>query len=612
VIRPAADGTLTGPVPARLAVSAPRVDGILERGQRFRASLWGCGELAWLRFPLLPAPWRILPNLVEGAGFRFGLAQTRPVVALELRGGTDRVTWRGARRPQRGYAAVADAAVAIDDAGTEWCVLPWGRAALRREGRVALLALGEDVAEVRGALTMSPERVFSEADDYVRRCRRIELDDAVLGSMAVHALHAAFGSIKRSPAGGFAGVAAGPGYSLPARSYYRDGYWTLQAILPFRPQLVRDTLGVLAQGVHQDGEAPSAVITPGPSARHFHDSQGLKKDIPAAAPAYPHDWWRDHFDSPLLFGILAGEYEAAAADPAVVDAAWPKLLAIAERYRTMPAHAGVLPCKPAGNDRDWADNVYRTGLVTYDIALYHGFLRALAALAERREPALATTLRQRARAVRRAATEALWDPELGHYLEYRAHDGYVERHLALDTLTAIRFGLADDTRSAAVLAAVGKDLTTARNDRQPYGDWGVMACFPPYRRRRDTRGKSAFPFRYHNGADWPYLDGLYAGQLLQRDDPSWRYPLTRWWRYGLAQGWPAPVEYYSPPFGAGAPLQAWSAMPAAAMVQDGFGVRPPYRLKAPPFGDAVLRDVSIEGRRRDLVSQGGELLVRPA
>jgi hypothetical protein len=95
----------------------------------------------------------------------------------------------------------------------------------------------------------------------------------------------------------------------------------------------------------------------------------------------------------------------------------------------------------------------------------------------------------------------------------------------------------------------------------------VLCTFPPYRRRSDTRAKSAFPFRYHNGADWPYWDGVYAEELLRRKLPGWRYPLLRWWQTCLQQGWAGAVEYFSPPFGRGSPLQGWSSLPAGVALR---------------------------------------------
>lgn len=96
------------------------------------------------------------------------------------------------------------------------------------------------------------------------------------------------------------------------------------------------------------------------------------------------------------------------------------------------------------------------------------------------------------------------------------------------------------------------------------------------------RSKSAFAYRYHNGSDWPYLDAIDAACRLRADTalPGWEYSLLRWWEFGLERGWTDPVEYYAPPFGRGALLQAWSGM-AAAAIAEGFGWS--------PFGAAARR-----------------------
>ena len=109
----------------------------------------------------------------------------------------------------------------------------------------------------------------------------------------------------------------------------------------------------------------------------------------------------------------------------------------------------------------------------------------------------------------------------------------------------------------------------------------MLCAYPPYQRPRDVRAKSAFAFRYHNGSDWPYWDGVYAEERLRHGLGGARYALTRWWEMCLANGWAGAVEYYSPPFGRGSLLQGWSAMPAAIAIKYGLerlsdqaGVRP--------------------------------------
>src|SRR5262249_57906020 len=87
--------------------------------------------------------------------------------------------------------------------------------------------------------------------------------EAILRSMVRHGLHATLASARRDAKGRFAGLAAGINYSAPARTYYRDGYWTAQALLPIEPAIVRAQIDLLAYGIQTDGEAPSAVLTTG-------------------------------------------------------------------------------------------------------------------------------------------------------------------------------------------------------------------------------------------------------------------------------------------------------------------------------------------------------------
>ena len=144
-----------------------------------------------------------------------------------------------------------------------------------------------------------------------------------------------------------------------------------------------------------------------------------------------------------------------------------------------------------------------------------------------------------------------------------SRDGSDEPHLTLDCLTLLRYGAVSGERAEAVLEAVQARLETRHNSGQPYGDWGMLFAWPPYSRRSDLRAKSAFPYRYHNGGDWPWLDAVYAQERLRRGLDGWRYPLTRWWESCLANGWAGAVEHFSPPFGRGSLLQAWSSLPAA-------------------------------------------------
>ena len=287
-----------------------------------------------------------------------------------------------------------------------------------------------------------------------------------------------------------------------------------------------------------------------------------------------------------------------------------KVVAVLERGRSL-AGRGSLPMKPF-NDRDWADNVFRHGYVTYDVALYHGALEAGAALLEGTRPAAAARYRAVAAAVRAAASEELFDEASGHFVEFvpARDDGAGppgEKHLTLDSLVALRTKMASPAQARASLAAAGRILETRHNRDQPYGDWGVMSTYPPYLSTTRRRAKSSFAYRYHNGSDWPYLDGIYAEALLAAGSPGWRYPLTRWFEVGLSRGWPTPVEYFAPPWGRGCPLNGWSSMPAAAMLLGGFGLRPSGSPRPPPWGDCRLDGVLVDGVRSSITVAGGNV-----
>ena len=61
---------------------------------------------------------------------------------------------------------------------------------------------------------------------------------------------------------------------------------------------------------------------------------------------------------------------------------------------------------------------------------------------------------------------------------------------------------------------------------------------------------------------------MYAAVLLRRHDPLGLEVLSRWWSYGLEQGWLTPVEYFSPAWPVGGMLQGWSSMPAAVLARE--------------------------------------------
>jgi len=395
---------------------------------------------------------------------------------------------------------------------------------------------------------------------------QVEISDPLLKSLYVAGLNASLAMFKEFP-DGQKGLIAGPDYAFPPRIYYRDSYWTAQALIDTVPGLVREHLLHLAGGVHPDGQCPSGIF-----AAH------LLKAWHAPANCNT-DWLPDHFDSPSFFILLLNDYLQATRDWDLLAAVPPQinprlrqpvqtvgqLAAAVIDYLVHQDHDDDGLIEKPYSANDWADNINRSVWVTYDQALYIAALRAFAGFCNR-TPAkgqsghyldLAVTALQGMR-------RELWDEKLGYFINYR-RPGFSEKNFSVDTLVALYYHLLDEVSSQKVLAAADSLLRSDHNHQQPLGDYGLLCAFPPYSCAEDLFDKSALPFCYHNGADWPYWDGVYASILLERHEPGGLEVLTCWWSYGLEQGWLTPVEYYSPAYPTGGMLQGWSSFPAAVM-----------------------------------------------
>jgi hypothetical protein len=508
---------------------APRLQGELAPDGTLSLWLWGLGDVGRLTITPPAGPLVVAPNRIEGAdGTGLYVAQSAPVVALRGFQPTQ------LRSSGRGH-------LLLEPRGDDW-----------------LIVAGADAAEAGRGIELDLETVQREACDHATRCDLLPGAEPLLRSMVVQSAHASLSSVRRFAGGAFAGLSAGLAYANPPRTYYRDGYWTLQLLLRLAPDVVAEQIDLLAQQVQPTGEAPSAVILPCAHADEF-ETRRLEELAMAAVHWRSGDWWSDHFDSPLFFVLAIGDYVAVTGDDAPARRHWAKLAAIFERYVGLVGGGG-LPMKPH-NDRDWADNVLREGLVAYDLGLWVGALGALGRLGRSIAPPVAQAAAEAADKAKAAIDQALWRGD--HYADYVRFDGSAEDHLTLDSLMLLRFGAAQEPRALEVLAAARARLESRRNGGQPYGDFGMLCVYPPFARPSELRAKSAFPYRYHNGADWPWLDGVYAAERLARGLPGWRYPLTRWWEWSLTQGWAGAVEYFSPPFGRGSLLQGWSSLPAA-------------------------------------------------
>lgn len=551
ILTPRADGRLDGAAAVDVPLMAPRLQGVLRADGRLELSLWGSGALGSVRAGPLRGPFVHFPNGVAAASGALFVAQSRPAVLLA---GARLAGLRPARRAAP-WAPIARAAVSGGSVE-----LPWGRLEVQENEAGVVVTAGADAAELSAAKALEPAAIRAEAEAYAAACDRLAEAGPVLRSLVLFGTHAGLASVRRDAGGRFAGLAAGLAYSAPARSYFRDAYWTCPLLLQVAPDRVREQIELLAGGVQRDGEAPSGVIVGGAAQASAWEAARRADPDKARAHLRPGEWWSDHFDSPLFFVLMVADYVRATGDAGAAEAHWERLDGVFRRYAGLAAADG-LPRKPR-HDRDWADNVFRSGLVAYDLGLWVGAADAMAELAQDRDPALAGEARAAAARARQGLSRRLWR-EAGWPADYVAEDGFVEDHLALDAATLAAFDALPESDVLTFLGAVQRRL------ERP---WGLACADPPYRRRADLRAKSAFPGRYHNGGDWPWLDGLYARERLRRGLPGWRHPLTRWWETCLARGWPGAVEHLSPAFGRGSLIQAWSSLPAAVALEHGEAV----------------------------------------
>lgn len=558
VLTPLTDGQLRTVEPVLVPFMAPRLQGDCRPEGKIQLSLWGSGRLANLTFTGWTAPFTYAPNRVETEGGGLYVAQSAP--ALFLKGATLRTLIPARRCAWWGSLAKRERVERLRDrriARTGWGVVI---AEQRPDG--IFVTAGATLDEAQRAFDLDQATLIAEANAYVTRCDAMPEAGPLMRSMISQSLHAALSSIRQDEHGNFAGLAAGQAYSAPARTYYRDGYWTLQALLEREPEAVRAQIDLLARGIQPNGEAPSGVILTGPA--QAEEWEKVRQSDPRIKEEHlrPGDWWSDHFDSPLFFILTIGDYIRATGDSSPLSLHWSKVATIFNRYCGFDETGNGLPVKPR-HDRDWADNVYRHGYVAYDVGLWIGALDVIAQHGGLVDPSVAFDAAAVAKKARASLDEALLQPS-GTYADYGTKTDFVEDHLTLDSLTLLRFNAVSTERAKAVLTRMQETLESRNNSEQPYGDWGVLCAFPPFKRPKDTREKSYFAYRYHNGSDWPYLSGLYAEQRLAYGLGDADYALLRWWKTCLENGWMGAVEYFSPPWGRGSLLQGWSSMPAAA------------------------------------------------
>lgn len=347
-------------------------------------------------------------------------------------------------------------------------------------------------------------------------------------------------------AGDFRAFAAGTNYTYPLRTYFRDSYFTVLCMLSTHPELVRDEILTLARGISEEGVCPSAV----------------KSDFSA--------FWNDHFDSPSLFILELYEYVNRTEDTGILSEKIGNstLLEIAKRVIAKLVDSAdkrtLLPVKDGEhNRRDWADEVNRGGLVTYVEALYVRALRAMSDLLDKAGIHLSKpNYWALSFDAQRNLDRYLFEPELGYYANYFRQCDEDEKNLSIDTIFTVLFGIADEQKAELVLDSM-ESILESGNNPQMKEDFGAMCVYPPYKAPGVAVHKSARPFDYHNGANWPFLTAMYA-YAKALHGREWRDVLLAPFRYNVKRGVYTAVEYFSPYCKTGSCLQAWSS--AAAFV----------------------------------------------
>lgn len=350
--------------------------------------------------------------------------------------------------------------------------------------------------------------------------------------------------------GKFKGFLAGIVYQFPARTYYRDAYWTVLSVLPVRPDLVRNEIVTLARGIDGKGECPSAV--------KFNFK----------------NYWGNHYDSPSFYVIMLYDYVAHTGDMSVLDVKCAGGTCLSAAHKVMRRllkeadSTGMIVKGGKYNRRDWCDNVFRGGYVTYDEALYARALYAMSELYRAKgESELSRDYLSKYIKVKESINRLLWDEDKGWYVNYKDGD-FTEDNLSIDTVVCALYDIADEERAKRMLSAMERLLETKNNSEQGAGDWGTMCVYPFYKNAEHIVQKSSLPYYYHNGGDWPYLSCMYAyAKLMYGMD--YMYPLTRWFEYNIRQGNYTPIEFFSPVHPKGSLLQAWSSTGAFVLSYPG-------------------------------------------
>lgn len=408
--------------------------------------------------------------------------------------------------------------------------------------------------------------------------------DETLNQMFVESVDIAIESIKMA-SDGTRYVVAGPRYTDPERTYYRDSYWTSGMILMIEPYVVRDQIFLLASGIEPNGSTPSAIPI---------------DENDASIPL-----WLEHHDAGLYFIMMVYDYISWTGDTTILRemvngrSIFTTMEDVVSFLSTRDTDGNLLPEKNGNPLQDWLDSIPRPGEVFSNQVLYYKALRDLVEISELvDEPTHALAFHRQSILIRYMINKQFWNENKGYYFE-SCNQGVCEDRLTNESALALLYDIVPSDNRNQFFGSLRR-LETKVNSSMSYGDWGVLNAWPLY--------DGFDPYTYQNGTDWPFLDGINAGARLLHGNDDWYYPLTRWWQYNR-EHWPDRIlpEYVSPIDDDGGEDQAWSVNPMTSFVRYGLGLNPDlfgeYPAKSSPVGVTKVSDVVFRGQRITLETE---------
>lgn len=401
-------------------------------------------------------------------------------------------------------------------------------------------------------------------------------DDAVFTQMFSESLQVARESIKTS-VGGQRYISAGPRYAFPARTYYRDAYWTSGFLLMTDPNVVRDEILLLARGIDTDGSVPSA--------------------LPVDAVNLSVPLWVNHYDAGPYFIMMVYDYLRWTGDQTILEESvngrriYTAMEDVLTHLYTLDTDGDFLPDKPHNSLQDWLDTIPRGGEVLYDEVLYYRALRNMVDItALRGDETHATVFNRHSLLVRFLINDKLWNEAKGAYFE-RCEQSTCEDRLTNESAIAALYDVVSPSKRRSLFLAL-KQLETS---------WGVLNAATAYPGSR--------AYTYQNMTDWPFLDAINAGARLKYGNANWYHPLTRWFTYFAevrSSGEKLP-EFVSPMDLSGGRSQAWSVAPIVSFIRYGLGIDPDldgsFTVKPSPKGTVYLNNVWLRGQQVSIVAK---------